>query len=307
MSGLDSLFPYHNHSKGFTMTKDLFSQEKYIVAFIDVLGTQEKIKKHPTEAIQDMWIYCHSILKELHLNGNENLKIKIFSDNILICERIDENNAKEAINDILTSLTIITTTMINSGIVAFVRGAVVIGDLHFEDNFVLGKALVDAYDLESKHANFPRILFDDSFIEALTMITPFKHKDKLYSNLYQLTKELNAPFEIEKNDEFYRTICTVYPFVKQDSDGKLFFNFLETSGYITSREMANYQQKRLNFKSFKQAILLNVEENKTCQKIIQKMVWLAYYYNDFCIEHDLDFGFSQQELQYIENFLNEQK
>ena len=64
----------------------------------------------------------------------------------------------------------------------FIRGAVVVDDLHFSDNFVYGKALVRAYELENKYAVYPRVVIDNSALELVNdeKLPIAQDKDGLY-------------------------------------------------------------------------------------------------------------------------------
>jgi hypothetical protein len=51
-----------------------------------------------------------------------------------------------------------------------IRGGFTFGQLYHENGVVFGEAMVDAYQLECKHADFPRVLVSDRIIERLTGI-----------------------------------------------------------------------------------------------------------------------------------------
>lgn len=44
----------------------------------------------------------------------------------------------------------------------YARGAITVGQLHHTGSLVLGEGLVRAYELESRTAIYPRVIFDDS-------------------------------------------------------------------------------------------------------------------------------------------------
>lgn len=95
------------------------------------------------------------------IEKHQNVKFKIFSDNILICKEIEEVAPEQAVVEIFEILDKIEELMFTAGAL-FIRGAVVVGNLHFSENFVYGKALVNAYQLESKLAIYPRVIVDKS-------------------------------------------------------------------------------------------------------------------------------------------------
>jgi hypothetical protein len=55
-------------------------------------------------------------------------------------------------------------------IAVLIRGGFSFGQLYHENGVVFGEAMVDAYHLESKHANHPRVLVSERIIERLTGI-----------------------------------------------------------------------------------------------------------------------------------------
>ena len=139
-------------------------QKKCAVAFVDLLGVAQKIETGSQWALDWVWLFYKTITQEIE--KHKNIKFKIFSDNILICEEIEETNPKQAVVEIFEILDKIEELMFTAKAL-FIRGAIVVGDLHFDDNFVYGKALVNAYQLESKVAIYPRIVVDKSALELI--------------------------------------------------------------------------------------------------------------------------------------------
>lgn len=140
-------------------TLKLPTQKKYAVAFVDVLGISKKIEKESEWALFWIWFLYNSTLS---LWGNhERIKIKIFSDNILVCEEVSSTNPSGAIKDVLSVVDTLEMSIFNTGAL-FLRGAVVVDDFYFSDNFVYGKALLQAYTMESNSVIYPRIVVDHS-------------------------------------------------------------------------------------------------------------------------------------------------
>ena len=154
-------------------------QKKCIVAFIDLLGVSHKIEIGSQWALDWVWLFYKSITQEI--KQRENVKFKIFSDNILICREIDEDNPKQCVLEIIEVLDKIEELMFTAKAL-FIRGAVVVDDLHFSDNFVYGKALVRAYELENKYAVYPRVVIDNSALELVNdeKLPIAQDKDGLY-------------------------------------------------------------------------------------------------------------------------------
>lgn len=66
---------------------------------------------------------------------------------------------------ILTAATELLVDLLHIGFLT--RGAVVLGDLYHRDNVIFGPALIEAYDMESKQAFYPRILISEPVIKLL--------------------------------------------------------------------------------------------------------------------------------------------
>lgn len=165
----------------------MFNPKRCVVAWIDILGTTEKIKRKSDTAIFDVWSYWHTVVKKIP----PDVKYKIFSDNMLICEEINEESPLKAMEDIFYVVNFIETMMVNSN-GDFIRGAITVGDIFIDKNFVLGEALLKVYEIETKNAIYPRIVLDKSVIQYLSPDCPL---------------------------------------FRQDIDGIYFYNFMESAGW----------------------------------------------------------------------------
>ena len=87
-----------------------------------------------------------------------------------------------------------------------VRGAVVLGKLYWpekDENIILGPAMIDAYNLESTVAIYPRIVINEGLYEYIK-----DEKNKVYAN----------PLASER--------LLLKDFIRRDEDGVLFFDIL---------------------------------------------------------------------------------
>lgn len=152
--------------------------EEYIVAYIDILGTTNLIRSDDqNEALNlmhNLYSFFTSTTSEIAIPENKDLKFKIFSDNIIIANKLS-SNTKQREKDIRCLLMAASHFQIDSvgdGVGYLVRGGITIGDLFIDDTIVFGKALVDSYILEDKTALYPRIIFDTKTINEIK-----KYKD----------------------------------------------------------------------------------------------------------------------------------
>ena len=139
-------------------------QKRCAVAFIDLLGASHKIEVSSQWALNSIWLFYSYITEEI--KNFENVKYKIFSDNILICEEVDDQNPKQSILNVLAVVEKVELFMMKIGAL-FVRGAIAIDSLHYSENFVYGNALLKTYRLESKIAKYPRIVMDESIVNII--------------------------------------------------------------------------------------------------------------------------------------------
>lgn len=137
---------------------------KYVVAYIDLLGIKKLIKNEPDAIALSMHdVYTVFIEVVSQLPDKDEIKIKIFSDNIIITRRVTESieNQRANLHQIIALVEAFQYLLLYRSR-SLVRGGIVIGNLYIDDVFAIGQALVDAYYLEDKIAIYPRIIIDDS-------------------------------------------------------------------------------------------------------------------------------------------------
>ena len=172
-------------------------QKQCAVAFIDVLGIKNKIESDSKWALDWMWIFYKNIMSEIEKYSQIN--VRIFSDNILICEEIDEKKPEIAIYEVLSIIEKIEFEQFKIGTL-FLRGSFVIDNLYFDENFVYGQALLKAYELESKTAIYPRVIVDESVLKNIKIENTFisLDDDNVYFYDYlqaYITKNRDSSFD----------------------------------------------------------------------------------------------------------------
>lgn len=141
----------------------------------------------------------------------------------------------------------------------FVRGAIALSDLFMNDNVVLGSALIDAYNLESKEAVYPRIIISK------------KVNDAIENHLSYYSNRLDSP----QNNLYLK-----------DIDGHIFVNYLYILFHYANYEeqedtkYKNYVKKELE--SHKNIVIKMLNENINNYKVFDKYSWCARYHNFFC-------------------------
>lgn len=83
----------------------------------------------------------------------------VFSDSLVLSAPIlAQTEEPAAVFGLIYQAALLQMSLVEQGL--FVRGGLALGDFHIHDNLIFGKALVDAYELESKHALHPRVILD---------------------------------------------------------------------------------------------------------------------------------------------------
>ena len=144
-------------------TNSIKLDTKYVISYIDMLGTTARIRGNNSEASFFTIKNIYEQMINVFTTGGmeqEHIKVKIFSDNIIIARQTAEN--VDAIVANLNQMIALAATFQFFSMVSGwpVRGGITIGDLYLDDTFVWGKGLLRSYELESKVAVAPRIVID---------------------------------------------------------------------------------------------------------------------------------------------------
>lgn len=226
-------------------------------AYIDILGFSQKIVNNDLSFFNSYLKTLKEELKhieEMHdLSGKEgfkNFELKIFTDNFVFGHPWYDRYGERELGNIFEVLSHIQYTFIKSKI--FVRGAISVSDLYMDENIVLGPALIESYNLETKKAINPRIILSDDVVKIV----------KEHINYYADRK--HSP----QNKEYL-----------VDIDGVHFINYLfilfYDYGYPTDYIFKEIMQH-------KNVIEECLTEHIDDYKLFEKYSWVAKYHNFFC-------------------------
>ncbi len=258
--------------------------EERIVAFIDILGFSEMIlenEKNPTDiplALKGTLESAFEVLKPNdndRLDGNETLlqwkkqlQYRTFSDCICISipteVNIKEISFLQSCKLFFKYLCNFQTNLLEYGHNYLIRGGVSIGTYYATSEMLFSKALVDAYNLESKHAKVSRILVHQNLI------------DKIDSEVHSIGYRLSE-----------------YPLMTQFEDKLYFLNFLNTflTDAVSIDEFMrnefgndnNLEGNSLKLKDFRIKKYIQLIDNKLgahaeyTQEVINKYHWLRRF------------------------------
>lgn len=146
----------------------------YCVAYLDVLGAEHFMKNDKQDKfLNDLNSIYYDAISDVSFVSevtNKDIQVKIFSDNILLAIKIDDNDddlRQKKIEKIIN----LTGNIFNNALYHgyLLRGAITEGPFYKDDNniFVYGKALIDAVEMEENLAIYPRVIVQKSIQETL--------------------------------------------------------------------------------------------------------------------------------------------
>ncbi|MBI5120362.1 MAG: hypothetical protein HZA67_05115 [Rhodospirillales bacterium] len=244
--------------------------KKSVVAFIDILGFNDTIKKASAEGKgQELLSHFHMAFREgIHWLGIEasnkatrldhfknSRAIKLFSDNVVIAYPIRRNGESE-FGLIFDDLAWFQMWMVPRGY--FVRGAITVGDIFIDEITAFGDGLLEAYEAEQKVASVPRIILTEK-AETLT-----NEHLTYYGN----------PGESPQNQSLLR-----------DADERLFLNYMDCLLIAEAEQEPMYYE----IEKHRDITIQRLREHANNSAIFEKYAWTARYHNFFCSEYR-DFG-----------------
>ncbi len=221
--------------------------ENFIVAYLDIMGYRDLIKTTEPEKIKEA---IEGTLKSPEsISGDaadlaKSIELQLLSDSIILALNLDSLEQYQIgfkINQFLAicaALYVLLFCQLKKPI----RGAVAIGQYYMEqlqtrfaNHFLFSKALVEAYELENKHADVPRILLTQKLgalftgephsknkikkdFDGLWIIDPYEfvrfcdgvNKSRDVENLYikNLKEVLNSDIELKVKRKYeYMRMC----------------------------------------------------------------------------------------------------
>lgn len=182
--------------------------ENRIVAFIDILGFRalldETVSKDGTDNINRIndVIRAYNSIREiwnldqepdlLKVSTHSSKKVTIFSDSIVVSFKVEEPSE---VFYTLLEIKWLIMRLLDQKILC--RGAVALGKLIHQDEYIFGPALVEAYNLESKAALYPRIILDRNILDAAETF-----KSKHHSSL-QEREHVESLLEKDSDGMYY--------------------------------------------------------------------------------------------------------
>ncbi len=252
-----------------------------IVTFIDILGFKNLIydSENDTNIRQvifkalkffkkwespDRWGLKHiEIEEDAQYKGLPNFEIAklttctCFSDSIVISVKINDLNINEIFSTLVANLADMGNYLMRNKIL--IRGAITIGNLyHNKNGIIFGSGLIEAYELESNNAIYPRIILSQNLISKLKY--PFSDKNNRY------------PY---------------HQYIDRFEDGCVGFHqmivlqVIQNSSIISNDDLTNYLD------IIRKRIIEGLDSNFENRNIFSKYNWLRNQYSKLIIFDDL--------------------
>ncbi|MDQ6471414.1 hypothetical protein RB619_12230 [Flavobacterium sp. LHD-80] len=154
-----------------------------IISFVDILGFSKMIEDYDNGNDQILESLIHAMnnaggfIKALPKENNgflfdfrECIEAKLFSDCLCVSVPLEYGNERNTYNiydqfwffyQYLSGYQIL---LLQKGI--FTRGAITIGSYYSDENIIFSGGLVEAYNLESKVANYPRVIISKKLLDV---------------------------------------------------------------------------------------------------------------------------------------------
>ncbi|HEX2787565.1 MAG TPA: hypothetical protein VHP32_06630 [Ignavibacteria bacterium] len=229
-----------------------------IIIFLDILGFQDLInesysnkpKRGINKKIADIYDGIMTIRTILKIDEQEVIGTKYFvsnfSDCVVIAFPFDKPNV------LLDTLIRIQELLLNlSHKEIIVRGGITRGLIYSNRDFqiVFGPGLVEAYQLESKAAHYPRVILDNEIVKICKM-----HTNAIYEN------------EVEK---YLKNL------LEQDTDGMFYIDYFKP--LIEGLEAQNYDYAN-GLNNLRTIIVKGLKKMSPGIRI--KYLWMKKKYND---------------------------
>lgn len=230
-----------------------------ICCFIDILG----FKTHLNETIQengDDFIekiqeikgvidLANSILKALDNAIFKSKMVTQFSDSIVLSFKIEE---KSGVFDALINFLHVSLEFAYKGFLT--RGGISVGKLIHTEKHIFGPALVEAYTLESRVANFPRIILHPDVLEVAR----------------------HFPLGVNTSTDELESVLAC---LSKDDDGYYYIDYIEQA--LQELDDHNYGLIPYLF-SLKNTILKWLQSDD--ESVLEKIEWLRIKYNNYVLK-----------------------
>ena len=233
--------------------------QKAIVTFIDILGFSDLVKQSKPEQVKLVLDAVVSSTSPISIRDDiekdDQAEVISFSDSIVRVRKYETKENLEYQQGLLwqelISLLHAQGELIKYSII--IRGGVSFGEIYISLGQAFGPGLINAYELESQYALYPRIIIDPQLIKE------FKSNKLLKARWHTYDDEI----------EFVGTL------IKQGDDGMWFIDYAKA----IERELDEPEMYPIFLKKHRDVIIEGAKKHKTLNSVLSKYIWMAYYHN----------------------------
>lgn len=234
---------------------------KSIVTFIDILGFKSTVDRIPAYAIYDILktfkkhagATDEEVVREFDLVKKINwTRCVFFSDSVVRIRPLDSEHRDGSLFYEILDLLHAQWSLANQGV--FIRGGLTIGEVHQDSDMLFGPALIQAYNLETSCAKYPRIVIDPAVFRA------FRNDHDLRAGHHNLSQD----------------IAFINKLIRQGDDGLYAIDYL---GAIRG-EMDFPEAFPDYLAEVKKQIVSQAGAAAGKHSILQKYLWMAKYLNE---------------------------
>lgn len=233
--------------------------QKAIVTFIDILGFGDFVRQSDAKTINRVLDAVEKSASPVLLGDvvkkDDHAEVVSFSDSIVRIRKI-ETKANQQYPIGLLFQELISLVHAQGELIDFdiiIRGGVSVGDIYISGGRVFGPGLIEAYELESKYALYPRIIIDPRLIQE------YKTNKLLKANWHSVEDELEI----------------VGSLLRQGDDGMWFIDYVAA----LEQELDEPEMYPIFLRRHREVILSGAKNHAKLNSILSKFVWMANYHN----------------------------
>ena len=224
-----------------------YKYEKKLVAFVDILGFRNKTDVTEGDAKKPVHLMLSQIRQYIRMHNHTSI-INIPNSHYYVFSDSSMLSAKKDDFDNLIYI-IAQLQFLTATNGFFLRGGLTYDYIYDENEYFYGRGMNRAYEMESEEAKYPRIIVDTK-------------------------EEIN---DYVKNNDY----------LIQDEDGKYYINFLKEVNCNAVRIKIDDLYCNYNYDRVRRNILRELYENDNNNKVKEKYIWIAKYFNEFLRNNDV--------------------
>ncbi|HEU4560459.1 MAG TPA: hypothetical protein VFS20_21595 [Longimicrobium sp.] len=229
------------------------SYEHAVVSFVDILGFKALVETRAAKEINQILSRLETTAQPFMMAGEEKpIVFMNFSDTVVRISPLSSKSNRELILKVSTEMMDLASSqalLAQRGVL--LRGGMTVGEIAYADRRIFGPAMNRAYQLESEHARFPRIVLDPSLSQRLRRVLE-DFGDERPIEEYYLQQYAGRDSDLYFID-YVGGVC------EEEADSEEAYHFLRNHAHVVRRGL----------------------ETHTHPRTIEKYEWLKTYHNNY--------------------------